>query len=433
MTFGNDSPPASPSADQQRDALRKGLGRAAQWAATGRLDESALLAACLTDQRYDQQVETGRGAWLWRMVLAAGSAERFRGAILHALRELPDERSVNQLCELARFYAEAGDAPFRTRLYEIVERKPVAGCEWVGEDEILALDGEPAFLFAAGVRGRILATDTAAWDNGDLVRRAVERFGADRVDALFASSPDDGVRRYWKNWLDATARQAGRKTVPSFRDQVRATTVDDVLEQARGNARGPLFRRWGALAEAADLRTVLCRLWAADEPKEIAALLSAFSDRALPEFDPRLIDLCRHAAPDVRRRAWAALEQNAHPLVREFALERLAQGMPDAAVVGLFVRNYHSGDEQRILEALTLPADEDDLHWLLTSVSELLKNNPGADAARLGLIVYASTPCNTCRRDAAKLLHTRGVAPEWLREECRHDAGEDCRNLFAQG
>ena len=62
MTFGNDFPPASPSAEQQRDALRKGLGRAAQWAAAGRLDEAALLAACLTDQRYDQQLETGRGS-----------------------------------------------------------------------------------------------------------------------------------------------------------------------------------------------------------------------------------------------------------------------------------------------------------------------------------------------------------------------------------
>lgn len=432
MTFDDESPPATPSTDQQRDALRKGLGRAAQWAATGRLDEAALLAACLTDLRYDQQVEPGRGAWLWRMVLAVGAAERFRGAILHALHELPDGRSVNQLCELARFYAEAGDAPFRARLYEIVERKPVAGCERVGEDEILALDGEPAFLFAAGVRGRILANDSAAWDDGDLVRTAVERFGAERVKELLAASPDDGVRQYRENWLDATARKAGRKALPSFGDRVHATTVDDVLQQARGNARSPLFRSWGKQAEAADLRTVLRRLWAADEPKEIARLLSAFSDRALPEFDPRLIDLCRHADADVRRRAWAALVQNAHPLVRGFALESLAQGLPDAAVVGLFVRNYHPGDEHRVLETLTLPTGEDDLHWLLTSVSELLEKNPESDAARLGLIVYARTPCNTCRRNAAGLLHNRGVAPEWLKEECRHDAGEDCRKLFAE-
>ena len=153
MRFADFSPPSSPSLDQQRDALRNGLGRAMQWAMARRLDDDPLLAACLRDRRFDVQVEDSRGEWLWQMIRAVDAADRFRVPILHALYELSDDRSANQLCELARCYAETGDETFRQRLYEIVEQKPIADSLWLGEEEIIRLDGEKAFLFAARVRG----------------------------------------------------------------------------------------------------------------------------------------------------------------------------------------------------------------------------------------------------------------------------------------
>ena len=148
----------------------------------------------------------------------------------------------------------------------------------------------------------------------------------------------------------------------------------------------------------------------------------------LPKFDARLIELCSHDDDEVRRGANAALEQNAHPLVREFALTELHRGVRGGSVVALFINNYRQGDEGRILEALELPDDACELHWHLMDVIKLLEKNPEADCSRLGVIGYASSPCAECRFDAARLLLDRHAAPEWLREECRHDSGEDCRN-----
>src|SRR3954464_6352490 len=98
MRLADFSPPSSPSLDQQRDALRKGLGRAMQWAMARRLDDGPLLVACLRDLRYDVQVECSRGGWLWRMIREVGAVDRFRVPILHALYDLADERSAGQLC-----------------------------------------------------------------------------------------------------------------------------------------------------------------------------------------------------------------------------------------------------------------------------------------------------------------------------------------------
>lgn len=428
MKFGDYSPPAVPMLDQQHDALQKGLGRALQWALNQRLDDEPLLEACLRDQRFDVQFDSLRGDWLWRIIRAVGGTERFRVPILHAFYELSDECSAGQLCELARCYAELGDETFRTRLYKVVEQKPFADIPWLGEQEIVALDGEQAFLLAARMRGRSLAIREWEWHDESLVYLAVERLSEEQVTALLESSSDEAVRLFWKGSQEAKQRESEQ---PRLRERMLAISVQEVVRAAESDSKSMLFRAWGRCADEANLKVVLERLWAEQEPRTIANLLQVFSARALPEFDARLMELCRHS-DEVRRRAFIALKQNAHPLVRQFALSELQTVGRHRLAVALFINNYLPGDEHRILEALEFPDDAYELHWLLMDVINVLEKNAEADCYELGVISYASTPCETCRAGAARLLLNRQVAPEWLKEECRHDSGEECRELVAK-
>ena len=427
MTFGDYAPPSRPSAGQQRDALRKGLGRAAQWASAGRLDEGRLLAACLTDQRQHRDFDDVRSDWLWRMIQATGSGSvvRFRAPVLQALRRLADPRSADQLCGLARCYAGAGDGEFRARLAAIVERKPIADRPWLGEEEVVALDGEEGFVFIAGARGRILARDELAWDER-VARVAEERFGAARVGELLTASDDEGVRQFRKAWDAQKAVAAAEDADSTYEDDLRSATPARIVREAVGDGRVHWFRFWGRQATPGDLATVLDHLWDAKEPKVISNLLGVLSDRALPEFDARLVGLGRHADDTVRQRAFNALAQNSHPLVREFALAELAKGTS----VLLFVKNFESGDEDRLLAGLKLPSENDELHWLLRDIVRVLEAHPEADASRLGVFAYAKTTCGECRFYAAEVLDDRDAAPDWLRKECRHDAGKKCRAAF---
>jgi hypothetical protein len=429
MKFGDYSLPPSPSLSQQQDALQKGLGRALQWALTGRLGDGPLLEACLRDQRFDAQVEDSRGDWLWQMVRAVGATERFRVPVLHALDDLCDERSACQLCELARRYAEAGDATFRTRLYEIVERKPFAHSLWLGEKEIVALDGEQGFLFAASVRGRLLAGREWEWDDASLSDLAAERLGEEHVNRLLDASSDESLSRFREHRRQDKQKEAGPPNHRSHKERMAATPVQEILRAAEGDSKCFWFRGWGMYAQEAKLQAVLQRLWTEQEAGVIANLLRVFSARALPEFDARLIELCRHDDEEVQRRAFAALAQNAHSLVREFALTEVQNGVRDGSVVALFINNFQQGDERRILEAMELPDDECELHGLLMDVIKALEKNPEADSSRLGVLAYASTPCENCRFYAARLLLNQHAAPAWLIEECQYDSGEDCRAL----
>lgn len=433
MPLSHFAPPSSPSLDQQRDALRKGLGRAVQWATTGQLDDDPLLAACLQDMRYDVQVEDSRGEWLWRMIREVGAVDRFRVPILHALYELSDERSANQLCELARCYAETGDQAFRTRLYEIVEQKPIVDSEWLGEQEIIGLDGEQAFLFAARVRGQRLAGREWEWDDDSLVDEAIERFGEERVNVLLDQTKDGALRSFQAGWQRQKHARAERGSDIPHREVMRGITVQEILSVAESSdSRYYFFRRWGTHAEDADLELILQHLSGIREPTVIANLLQVFANREPPRFDARLVELCRHGDAEVRRRALGALKKMKHPLVREFALSELEEGTRGGSVVGLFIRNYQQGDERRILAAIESLDDDDELHWPLMDVIMVLEANLEADCSQLGVMAYASTPCEMCRFDAAGLLFGQHVAPGWLTDECRFDSSERTRGLVAK-
>lgn len=364
------------------------------------------------------------------MIRAAGAVERFRVPILHALYDLSDERSANQLCELGGHYAESGDETFRVRLYEIVEMKPFADNLWLGEEEILRLDGENAFLFAARVRGESLSGRGWEWDDGGLIDHATERFGHVRVNALLENTQDRAIRTYRERWREENRTKAGRAGCLPHRERMRSLTVGEILAEAESQkARFGLLRGWGMYADEADLAIILEHIWDAARPIVIANLLQVFSNRAAAEFDARLIEMCQYGYVSVRRKAIRALENVEHPSIRDFALAELEGGLRGESVVGLFTRNYLPGDEQRIVGGLRLPDDDFELHGLLMDVIKVLEANPDADCTQLGVIAYASTPCENCRADAARLLYRQHVAPRWLSLECPFDSSEECREL----
>ncbi len=423
MQFTDFSPSPSPTLDQQRDALQKGLGRAMLWAMGRRLDEDQLLEACLRDLRYDTQCESSRGDWLWRLIRANGCVDRFRVPILHALYQLSDEQSANQLCELARHYAETGDETFRARLYEIVEQRPFADRPWLGEDEIIDLEGEKGFLFAARIRGKQLVSREWEWDDDELIIHAIERSTERRVNHLLENASDPAIEVYREGWLKQKLKSPGREQGPSHADAMRAMTVTEILSEAESNnSRTIQFRSWGIYAQEAALSSVVQNLWASEKPRVIANLLKVFWKRDIPQFDDRLIELCQHSDAEVRRWACNASERLRHPRIRDFAISELESGLREPNVVRLFTRNYEKGDEQRLLDAIELPNDPDVIHGLVADVIKILENNPEADYSQLGIICYASTPCEVCRHHAVRLFHGERVAPAWLTEEWRFDS-----------
>jgi hypothetical protein len=432
MKFVDHSPPADPTLDEQKDSLQKGLGRVLRWAREGRLDDDALLAACLTDQRYDHQCEELRGDWLWELITAQNAVDRFRVPILHALHALRDTRSQPQLGELAESYAASGDDEFRKLLYELAEHHSDSVDGSFAEFPLIRLDGMKGFLFAAAIRGRELATREWAWDDDSMLRFAREFLFEDPVRQALEASDDIAVRRFADAARQASMHDTSAKET-NRRAKIAAIPAEEILERAEVRKSTAEFVGWGRWAPTEEVRKVVDRLWQIDEPAAIVCLLRIFTMRGLPEFDARLIELCRHNHEDISHRAYRVLRYHTHPGVREFALRQIDDGRVDSSVVGLFRTNFMPGDERLLFDVLEMPDDVEERHGLLLDVSALLEKNPEADPSLLGLLVYAQTPCSQCRQGAVEVLTKRRLAPSWMLDECRLDCDLDIRKLVLDG
>jgi hypothetical protein len=427
MEFIDLSPTPSPSLEQQRDALKKGLGRAVKWARAGLLSDEPILDACLTDQRYDQQCEDNRGTWLWNILTIVGAGARFRDSILTKFQHEIDERNAEVFCELALQYGKTGDEEFKSQLYKFIEKRPFFHSPWLGEEQLLELDGEAAFQFIAKIRGKRLEDQTWDWDDFAVMDRAIKKLGEPRLRRMLDESSDLATKRFGSAWQNA--RNSPKVHRQSHIEWARGITVDQVIQAAHGADKCYWLRGWGIHADEANTKEIFKRLWTIQDPVVISKLLRVFSNRSMPEFVPRILELCQNADPEVAQRAFVVLAANSHRSIREFALARLESGECSVSVVSLFINNYESGDEKRILDRLTLPDDEVIRHSLLLKITKILEKNATADCSQLGLIAYTYTPCENCRFFAAKSLRAGGVAPEWLIEECRDDSCKDIRAL----
>ena len=232
------APPPSPSLEQQRDALQKGLGRAVQWALTGRLKDEPLLEACLQDRRYDSQIDAPRGDWLWELVRAVGAADRFRVPSSMRCTNLPTSAVPINCANSPAVTGRWETKPSARRLYEIVERKPFPSyCPCLGEEEIITLDGEQAFLFAARMRGRSLADHAWEWDDGRLMYLAVKLLGEERASSLLEASSDAEIRRFRDYWRRDELRRAEQRQRSSHKERMTAISVADILREAEGESK----------------------------------------------------------------------------------------------------------------------------------------------------------------------------------------------------
>jgi hypothetical protein len=422
---------SAPSEAAATDALKKGHGRVYLWAQAGKLPADSLLRACLNDYRYDRQCESARGEWLWGLLTTASYKCRLRDSVLAAVSGIEFSDAPYQLCQLAGLFALRGDDDFRRQLWRIVVDRPLKDCVGLGEDELIAVEGQQGFLAAVRRHGRDLTSrewewfDRALGDAGQELLRDQQLL--DLLDS--ESGADLEVRRFRDAWRDERERQAAATPIP-YRERVSAPTVQEIIEAAEHGVPGCVsFRGWGRFAADDDLNRVYERLLASSGIEAIRRFLQVFAVRAFPHFDSRMLQLCLNDDANIRARATTAVANVRDPEIRRFALALYRDAAHQRAAISLLAANYEQGDEHLVLDALALPGDLDELHWTLMDLRDLVEKNPVAEYQQACEIVYEKSPCALCRHSVVKLWANRGRLPEGWLAECPHDVDKSIREL----
>lgn len=423
--------PDNPTYEDLNNALKKGFGRAYLWASNGRMNQEALLEACLNDYRYDTQVEDTRGDWLWQLLKAASLEQEFQEQIFTAFKDIDESKAQSQLCQLARHFALSGDERFRAQLRRIVTEKPVDDSPWLGEEELIRLDGAEGFILAVSQHGAELASREPDWFDRSLGDEGVEWLGEECVVELLSTAAANNreVHRFQEAWEEQKKQWENREQV-SHRERVGKYKVEEVITAAESTEKTSVrFRGWGMYASDIDIDAIFQRMIANRDVEALRRYLIVFSRRSLPVFDSRFLEFCNHSDENIRRRAAYAIANNCHPEVRQFALERLSQPGFQEFAIAMLAKNYELADESLVLDHLVLAENECELHSTLMSLRNLIEEKTQAKCKQAVELVYDNTPCSSCRHSVVELLNEREELPESMQTECQFDVEIDTRQL----
>lgn len=429
-----DAAPAEyPTVEDQTHALKNGLGRAVLWARQGRLDKNCLLNACLRGSVQSFEIEVPDGAWYWKLINACGLAEKFRKPILDALLSVPNQHHIHLLSELALEYARSGDSESRNVILRIAVLRP-AGVEESAtcEDAVMELDGLDGFMKLAVVYGKELKYRRWRLPHNFFMVRAEKRFGKDIVKTAINRSRHSDIVRFRRAWI-REERYWLRQKAKTDRSNI-SIDANEILNLAKsGKAFDYSLRSWSRKADDESLLIIAQALLNERNLHVIERLLPIFFRRDWPENVDFLVSLCSNRNYDLNIAAFIVLSRLTHPQVRDLGLSEAVAGFPEPQAIECFERNFVSGDESVLFDAITLTDDAVSMHAIFQGLLRVLECNPEADHSKLALAAYLHNPCGICRSKAVLMLLHRNIAPTWLIEEGYEDSSDFVRKAVETG
>ncbi|MCW1925108.1 hypothetical protein OKA05_21280 [Luteolibacter arcticus] len=407
-------------------ALMTGHGRAlihAERCGTEGLRKE-ILEAALFSKVYDAQCNGLGEAWLARLCTLAELVDTIISRD-HGI----DGDDGPLRCALLKEFVLQGHEAARPALREMCRYDENSG-DLLACFEIVEVEGEDGFIFAADRIGERLLTDKEYWADSSLFCMMDEKAGEGRAMAILdRESPGNPHVAAYRDAI--VAGQAKQRPKPDRTPPAVDKLVGLILASTKRIPRLPFF---GKEATPEERLKVAALDFTKMEPVPLENYLCYFHRTGFPEFREEYLPLLRHPEKRVRWWAHSALSHHVEPQVREAAYEALARGE-----VAFFVKLLRSSglpeDTEPLLAAMCAPsilADADEAHEVVGSLRDLVKENGKMNDPRLSVWMYEFSPCRICRYHAVEIMAERSTLPEWIAEECLSDAYDDTRELVSK-
>ncbi len=398
-----------------------------------------ILEACIHNQAVEPNSDV-RGDYMRDAIEATGNPEFYAPHIITALLNLSDsadEYDVQQLYHMVWLLTFQGNTDARDAIYQRAAAN-IAQADFAGAYQVVRMDGLDGYTFAAEHIGRYMQGSDSSKTyhkysiDSILIGLLEGRYGTlDYLAMLAQKSKENPFIATYVETVTALRRQRRKKSEDVYHWSY--AQLQSNLQQNLLDLRWKL-RSWGGKATESDISQAGADLLSQTDPEMLKAYLSIFGFRSFP-FEPTLLfPFTRHPDGMVVRGAFEALEQIAHPLVREFALDMIQSGLHRGYAVGLLKENYQPGDWSLIEQLTAQPFDDlQNYHTLQLNVQQIARAHPGAESVGSLRNLYEFGPCAYCREHVVELLIEIGGLTNSMRAECEYDASGDTRRAVQPG
>jgi len=368
---------------------------------------------------FDSQCEGSRVQYLWDLILASSNIEKLQERIMKKLED--DDSSIYhyQIYQLGVLFAQESE-------YNPIElmkrhfRYDEDYGSFVGEEEIIELEGDKGILFVANIIAKRLQEDVNYDGDYFFINNLIDSFNKEYIDSLLGELLDTNkrFRQYYLSSLN-------RNNIEEKRQREDYSSLKFNLKEYQYNR----IRPWSRFATEEELEQVYYDINNSCDLELISKLMHAFYKKEYKGSVERIVNFLEDTRYELSESAVHVLKWKSDNRIRQKAIKLISTKSNWYEYIPLLFNNYEKGDYRLILNICNKEYDEFEWHAIQLALNDFFRLHRNIDCHELYIKLYHNNRCTICRAEMFEYMLRDGFSDIHVLNEAEWDVNLDIRRL----
>ena len=387
-----------------------------------------IIKGALKNFAYDGQSENSRAQYIFDLISTSKKKEKIRKAVFQGLKEEDNDTwSLTHLFDLVKLYAQNGDKEAKQAIYDRFLNNTNETADWVGNEEILELDGFDGLKIIAGEFGKRIEQNPDDLQDDYMIGNFQENHK--ELDVLKELEKEAEQNKYIRIYLENISKS--KRVREEHNSKLK---FDNIIEEIENRKTSYIWLGSRKLNQE-EIELVANKFLTEKDKSNKSKFLSVFSNIKYP-FDYKVILETAKKKPNPEDRlvefSIYALSNLKGEDIREFALEKIKTTRRPADYIKLLKYNYRTGDSKILKQIVEKYHNEHIIENLAYSIIDVYEQNNTVECLEPFLELYNKMNCGIHRNDIVRILIKNNVLPDNLRKEIKYDCDFETRQLYTK-
>lgn len=391
---------------------------------------NSILKVALKNYAYDGQAEGSRASYVYELIKLSKEKELIRKEVLQKLKtEQKDTWTLLQLFDLAKLYAITGDAEAKEYIYERFFTNWIFGSNWLGQDEILELDGFGGLVYIVNKIGKYIEINPDYFEDKTLINSFQE--SAKEISVKGELDKLAKNNKYIEIYLNQISKCEGEKSKSPLKEE--KFNFDTLKNKISNSKKIFNIKRYIKNLSESDTNDIVQLFQKEKNLSKKAEYLRIFTYTKYPGNINSIIKLAKrkessnHSLKEV---SLAILSHIKSPVIRKLAIKKIRNSKDYLSFICLLNSNYKEGDAKLLTWAAFKTNTTDSIEILATAFTELYTLNKTKECLLPLLEIYKKSNCGLHRNYIVEILVENNILPNQIYNEIEFDSYSETRQLY---
>ena len=387
-----------------------------------------ILDAAKNNYAYDGQSEGNRAEYIVRLIDLCNQKEEIESELIKELNLAIDNTwDVDQLFGINAIFAKRGNDKAKKAIYKRY-RKNKFESDWLGQEEIVHLDGLDGLKIIVETRGKSLEKNKDDWEDSFFIDWFQEE--NPKLEVYKELKKTARRNKFIKKYLQTILKSKKKSKTRTKRVRITYKQVAQNIDQIKTV---PISPRGIRELTQLEIEKLANDFLAESNPLKQEKYLRIFSRRKYPlEYNPILAIAKGKNKKNTRLVEFAceSLKYFQGKDIRKFALEKLKATNRPSDYLYLLVSNYKKGDAKLLYTIVAKYRNQDVIHSLVYGLIEIYKNNDVTECRKRLELIYNKMTCGIHRHELLEILYKNKALSKKILKEIEFDSFEITNKLY---